>query len=205
MPRVSDARERLLESALDLIWAHSYGSTSVDAICEKAKVKKGSFYYFFQSKSDLAIAALEAGWAVKKLENDRIFSSTSAPLERLRQFFEASYQKQLEMKAQGGYVLGCPLFSLGCELSTQDQAIRAKVEEILQRCIKYFETAIRDAHAEGAIVAPDALAKARQLFAYHEGVLAQARIDNDLSMVRDLAASAAEFLGARAEDAKTAA
>jgi len=60
MPRVSDMKERLTDAAMDLIWENSYGSTSVDAICERAGAKKGSFYYFFKSKSELAAAALDA-------------------------------------------------------------------------------------------------------------------------------------------------
>jgi TetR/AcrR family transcriptional repressor of nem operon len=52
-------KERLTEAAMDLIWENSYGATSVDAICERAGAKKGSFYYFFKSKSELAAAALE--------------------------------------------------------------------------------------------------------------------------------------------------
>ena len=60
MGRKSDAKERLLDAALDLIWERSYGVVTIDAICEKAGVKKGSFYYFFESKSALAVAALEA-------------------------------------------------------------------------------------------------------------------------------------------------
>ena len=53
-------KERLTEAAMDLIWENSYGATSVDAICERAGAKKGSFYYFFKSKSELAAAALRA-------------------------------------------------------------------------------------------------------------------------------------------------
>jgi len=50
MGRVSDAKQRLMDAVLDLIWSGSYGSTTIDDICEKAGVKKGSFYYFFDSK-----------------------------------------------------------------------------------------------------------------------------------------------------------
>ncbi|MDP9291545.1 MAG: TetR/AcrR family transcriptional regulator, partial [Verrucomicrobiota bacterium] len=63
MPRKSDARARLLDAALSLVWENSYGATSVDAICERAGVRKGSFYYFFRSKSELAVAALDADWS----------------------------------------------------------------------------------------------------------------------------------------------
>ena len=65
MPRVSDMKERLTEAAMGLIWENSYGATSVDAICERAGAKKGSFYYFFKSKSELAAAALEGDWSAR--------------------------------------------------------------------------------------------------------------------------------------------
>ena len=34
----------------------------MDAICEKAELTKGSFYYFFDSKEDLSLAVLE--WSI---------------------------------------------------------------------------------------------------------------------------------------------
>src|ERR1700735_5309308 len=83
MGRVSDAKERLMEAVADLIWSESYGSTTIDHICEKAGVKKGSFYYFFDSKSDLAIAAVEAKFQEDRKLSDVIFSSTIPPLERI--------------------------------------------------------------------------------------------------------------------------
>ena len=46
MPRVSDMKERLLDAAMDLIWHNSYGTTSVDAICERAGAKKGELLLF---------------------------------------------------------------------------------------------------------------------------------------------------------------
>ena len=59
-------KERLMDAAMDLMWLNGYGAASVDAICEKAGAKKGSFYYFFKSKSELAAAALEADWNKKR-------------------------------------------------------------------------------------------------------------------------------------------
>ena len=77
-----------MDAAMDLMWRNSYGTTSVDAICERAGSKKGSFYYFFKSKSELAAAALEADWNKKKSEMDTIFSPTVPPLERLDRYFD---------------------------------------------------------------------------------------------------------------------
>lgn len=196
MGRKSDAKDRLLEAVLELIWQGSYGSTTIDQICEKAEVKKGSFYYFFESKSDLAVAALEANWQCRKPELDAIFSPTVPPLDRIRNFCEAGYKKQAEMKKKCGCVLGCPLFSLGAEVCNQDQKLHDKIKEVLGHFHRYLETAIRDAHAQKLIDAPDAAAKARVLFAYSEGLLTQARILNDAEVLREMADGVMSILGA---------
>jgi TetR/AcrR family transcriptional repressor of nem operon len=73
------------------------------------------------------------------------------------------------------------------------------VRKILERNARYFESAIRDADAQGLISAPDAKAKARMLVAFFQGCLAQARIENDIKPLRGLAAGALELLGARPE------
>ena len=54
-------KERLMDAAMDLMWQNNYGAASVDAICERSGAKKGSFYYFFKSKSELAAAAQPGG------------------------------------------------------------------------------------------------------------------------------------------------
>jgi TetR/AcrR family transcriptional repressor of nem operon len=196
MPRTSDADQRLMDAATELIWENSYGSTSVDDICKAAGVKKGSFYHFYSSKSELAVAALEADWQKKKPSFDAIFSSTVPALERITNYFEFVVECQTAMQGKCGSVLGCPLVSLGCEVGTQDKAISTKVHEILDQYVKYFDSAIRDAHAQGLIVAPDATTKAKMLFAFFQGTLAQARIRNDPGLLKELRTSALELLGA---------
>src|SRR5688572_33096179 len=115
MGRVSDAKQRLLEATIDLIWQHSYGAVTVDNICERAGVKKGSFYYFFPSKTDLVVAALDAHWHKLKPHLDQAFASDVPPLDRIHRYFELLYQRQSHMKEKAGHVLGCPFCSVGSE------------------------------------------------------------------------------------------
>ena len=84
MGRVSNAKEQLMRAVAELIWTGSYGSTTVDHICEKADVRKGSFYHFFDSKAELAKAAIEAEWEKEREQWDRMFSPSVPPLERFR-------------------------------------------------------------------------------------------------------------------------
>jgi len=178
-------KKRLTDAALDLMWGNSYGTTSVDAICERAGAKKGSFYYFFKSKSELTAAALEAEWNKNKANMDALFSPTVPPLERFDHYFDYVHDRLAERQKTCGSILGCPILSIGSEVSIWD------------RKIKYFESAIRDAHAQGLIVAPDSEAKARALFACYHGTLAQARIQNDVELLRDFKQVAMDVLGVK--------
>ena len=195
MGRVSDAKVRLMEAVRELFWTGSYGSTTIDLICEKAGVKKGSFYYFYESKADLALDALSEEWERRRAELDAIFSPTVPPLERLNRYLEYGYALQDQIRSKFGCVLGCPLLSLGAEVSTQEHRLQKKIQDILDQKRKYLESAIRDAHAAGLIYAPNAAAKARILFSYYQGLLAQARIQNDLKILAEAKEGTLELLG----------
>jgi len=197
MPRVSDMKERLLDAAMDLIWENSYGATSVDAICDRAGAKKGSFYYFFKSKSELAAAALEDCWNKKRAEMDSIFSPTVPPLERFDRYFDFVHDRLAEVQKKCGSILGCPFISVGSEVSTQDQIVRETIDRIMDRKVNYFVSAVRDAAAEGLIDAPDPVAKARALFSCYQGMMAQARIQNDVELLRGFKEVAMEVLGVK--------
>src|SRR5260370_41256808 len=146
MPRVSDMKERLTDAALDLMWENSYGTTSVDAICERAGAKRGIFYYFFKSKSELTAAALEAEWNKRKTDMDALFSPTVPPLERFDRYFDYVHDRLAEIQQACGSILGCPLLSIGSEVGTQDQGVRDTVDRIWYDRRSYSDAALRDSH-----------------------------------------------------------
>ena len=158
-------------------------------------MKKGSFYYFFESKSELAIAALEDMWTQDwKPALDAQFSPSIDPLHRITEYLARAYEKQAKTKADTGKVLGCPLFSVGSEMSTQDEKLSAKVREIFARKRRYYESAIREAAARGDIEPCDAAQKAQALYGLIEGNICQARIMNDPEVVRALPQMALDIL-----------
>jgi TetR/AcrR family transcriptional repressor of nem operon len=194
-------KERLMDAAMDLLWQNSYGATSVDAICGRAGAKKGSFYYFFKSKSELAAAALESDWNKKMAQMDSIFSPTVPPLERLERYFDFVHGRLAELQRKCGSILGCPYVSVGSEVSTQDPVVRETIDRIMDRKMKYFISAVRDAAAQGLIDAPDPEAKAGALFACYQGTVAQARIQNDVELLRQFKHVARDVLGVKRAEA----
>jgi len=197
MGRTSGARSRLLETAAALISRSNYGAVSVDDICERASVGKGSFYHFFPSKSDLAVAALEDHWEKTRADKDRVFSPQVPPLDRIAGWCGLMRRNQARRKALAGMALGCPYTSLGSELSTTDEKIRRKCREIAERTCRYVESAVRDAQLAGLVPDGDAARKARELYLFAVGALQQAKIDDDLGLLERLEPAMFRLLLAR--------
>lgn len=191
-------RQRLLETAAELIWGNSYGAVSVDDICARAGARKGSFYHFFPSKSDLAVAAFEEHWQRSQAALDRAFSPQVPPLERFDRYLDVLISSQRDQFTRAGRVCGCPYGSLGCEVSTLDENIRRKAEEMAARSCRYLESALRDLAREGR-ACPDACPalKARELYAYVTGMMLQAKIQNSLALLERMRPGFYRLLGLR--------
>lgn len=198
MGKTSDTKERLLQVAFDLIWNQSYGSVSVEQICLQADVNKGSFYHYFHSKSDLAVAAYEEHWLEKQPDLDRIFSPQISPLMRLHLWCSNTFERQKVKAEKYGHVCGCPYVSLGAEVATQDEKIRAKAQELVDRTLRYLESALTDAKLLGAITIGDPHIAARRVHSISLGLLLHAKIRNDLTVLDDLEPSIMEMIQASA-------
>ena len=195
MGRTSNAKKQLLDAMVDLMWERSYGSLTIDVICEKAEVKKGSFYYFFKSKLELAIAAMDHIWLDFQSSLDAVFSASRPPLERLALQMHECYNHSKEVADKHGRVLGCPYYNVGTEISTIEPELIEKVNQLLARMKRYFEAAITEAIANGDIAKIDAKEAARIIFNLHEGMMTQARMKNDLEPLKDLPTATARILG----------
>ena len=202
----TDTKQKLIDTALELIWKSSYGSVSVDDICKAADVKKGSFYHFFPSKVDLAIAAMEESYKQVKPLYDGIFSADASPVERFERLADFTYEMQVQSAAKYGQVCGCPCASLGSEMAGQEEGIRAKFDDIVHRHVRYYENAIRDLVAEKVLPATtDIKAKAQEAYTYVLGQMMIARIQNNLEpLKRDLKAGLLRVLGVEAQATEAA-
>jgi len=191
MENVSDTRQRIIDSARELIYARSYSDVGVQQICNHAGVKKGSFYHYFPSKRDLTLAVLEQLQAYfRDTILKRSFAADIPPLQRIEHFFSSIYEFQKQTKAATGHVLGCPFGNLGCEMSTQDDVLRSKVDTIFRASEHPFQQALQEAVAQGDLPAIDTATTARAIFAYVEGILMVAKTRNDPEVIRDLGARA---------------
>jgi len=187
-------RQRILESARDLIYARSYGEVDVAAICDNADVKKGSFYHFFPSKRDLTLAVIDE-FLIEFKEQifAEAFSKSLPPMQRFLRLSELAYRFQKEIADETGHTLGCPFGNIALEMSTQDEVLRQKVALILSRMEELFRETLTEAIAQGEIGEIDTAATASAMVAYAEGIMLMAKTRNDPAVLRRLMPAIADI------------
>lgn len=190
MPRPDKGtRQKLIETAKTLIWTSSYGAVSVDDICRTAGVKKGSFYHYFPSKQDLALATMEEYYEHKiEAVMKPVFAANKSFRQQIEDMADHILRDNRQNLEEHGFVCGCPLAALGSEMIGQEeQAIRERVEEIFSRCREFLLTALQRAIETKEIKPVDVNAKAEEVHDFITGLLVMARIHNSLDgLERDL-------------------
>ncbi len=155
------ARERLVQSAQQLLWERGYVAMSPKAIQERSGVGQGSMYYHFSGKADLALAAIEQSAASFKLGAESWLGAKGTPMERIR-----------------GYMLRSREALKGCQIGklTQDpeiarnEQLRKPLEDTFRWLQLRLQTVIEEAQAANELSANlDAEEMAAMLIAIIQG------------------------------------
>ena len=176
----TDTRSRIVTAAKTRFHSRSYANVGIQEICESAGVQKGSFYHFFASKRDLALAVIDEfadDWANGFVAE--AFDPALPPLERIDYLIDAAYFWQKSIKEVHGRMLGCIFGNLTLEVSTQDDILRAKLLAIFSAAQTRFKDALDQAVADGTLAPLDTALTAEAMLAYLEGVILLAKSQND--------------------------
>lgn len=188
MKSTNDTYQRIIESAQALIHASSYSDVGVAAICEKAKVQKGSFYHFFSSKQDLTLAVIDKTNAdMKEKIIDQAFNSALPPLERLQRFFDLTIELQTNIYNETGHVYGCPFGNLATEMSTQDENIRVKLDKSFSSLLELIGQTLQEAVDNNDLDDVNNVElTAQAMLAYFEGTILLAKTHNNPDILKQL-------------------
>lgn len=190
-----DTREKLLETAITLIWQSSYAQVGVSEICARAGVTKGGFYHYFPAKSALFAAACDHYWAKIHPELDALFSPVNSARQQLEGLISYMLAKQgLDPDCP---VSGCPFFTAGAQAGADDDDIRKAALVMVDRALCYYTLLLRNLQSEGLLTADrDPQIWARILCQYVQGLLLHGRIHRDIDLVqRDLRIGLYALLG----------
>jgi TetR/AcrR family transcriptional repressor of nem operon len=145
MARGALTREKILKAAVALFHEFGYNGTSVQDIVRKADVPKGSFYNYFKSKEELAVAASDVFYpdalALLDLEN------TSSPVGRLRKYFRLTLKEMQRYE----YVRGCLVGNFASEITNATPVLKKRITEHLDEATRRIAAVVSQAQEIGEI------------------------------------------------------
>ena len=182
------ARDRLLDAADTLIAQYGYEAVGVAELCRTAEVQKGSFYHYFESKQHLALAHLDRAQEHSQRVLQEAFGDPSrGALESLTAYGRLLASNLEQRRQQCGAIIGCRVGNLAVELSVADEAVRGRVDEVLEEMRTTIEGTIRAGVATGELVADlDAGRAALDIVALMEGLMIMAKARQDADVVLGL-------------------
>ncbi|MEV4252238.1 TetR/AcrR family transcriptional regulator [Spirillospora sp. NPDC049652] len=114
-----DTRERLIESARELLWERGYVGTSPKAVQQRSGAGQGSMYHHFRGKPDLALAAITRTSDDMRDRADAELSAPGSPVQRITTY----------LRREREALRGCPVGRLTQDPDVMaDPALRAPVE-----------------------------------------------------------------------------
>jgi len=173
-----------------------YTAVGISEVCSHAGVNKGSFYHFFPSKQELALAVIDR-FAERSEELTReTLEGDGPPIERLKAYFDHNYKFHKKMMKECGKVLGCPIGNLALEMSPQDPVLQQRLKKVFDRQAERYERLLAEAVGKGELPALDARSTAYAIIALHEGRIMLAKMNDDPELLRDLGDDVLRLIGA---------
>jgi len=166
-----DTREKLVRTAERLILRDGYSAMRVDDVIAKAGLSKGSFYHFFDSKEDLALAALERYYAnrVKQLAEGSYATETD-PLRRATRFLDHASDIVEDL-----WKAGCLFASLATDAAGSSRPIASALRKRTSD-LRALLAEVLDPFSTPETSAADL---AQQFLVCVEGSIVLARVDDD--------------------------
>ena len=183
MPRTSDKRERLVDSAKSLFHRQGYYRTSLADIARESDVPLGNVYYYFKTKEDICNAVIDERRESIRESLQECRCKDNDPKQNLVNAIKM-IMKQSNTVAE----YGCPVGSLCQELDKTPSALSEAANQCLQEHIQWAAKQFRqlgyqNAHDLGV-----------EFMARIQGTILLGHTLHDPSLIRKQLRSACEWI-----------
>lgn len=149
----SDTRDNILASGQRLMAGRGFSAVGLNEILTSARVPKGSFYHYFDSKDAFGEALLEGYFEDYLAGIDETLSRPGMTMaQRLTAYFHDWQEAQSFLDCQGK----CLAVKLGAEVADLSEAMRASLKRGTAGIVARLATAIQAGVAEGSLAIDDA-------------------------------------------------
>ncbi|WP_163867304.1 MULTISPECIES: TetR/AcrR family transcriptional regulator [Myxococcus] len=171
-----DARRHIIDAAHPLFASKGFTAVGLAEVLAAAKVPKGSFYYYFDSKEAFGEAVLETYFADYLARMEVLLAVPGTSAQRLLGYFQDWLASQLDEEARGR----CLVVKLGAEVCDLSGSMRAALERGTQGIIDRLSRCLDAGREDGSLTAPlDTRAVAITLYQSWLGAGLLAKISRD--------------------------
>ena len=150
MPRKSNRRELIIDTATSRFLVNGYDVVTVDELCELTTSTKGSFYHFFDNKEALAVDVVNHVWYQTETAMEDNFSSMLSPRKQLIAEIERIGSSSVRFEGKR-YFIGCPIGTLAVSLRGKSLKLTRRLNFALTHMRQFYLSAFERGLATGEI------------------------------------------------------
>lgn len=170
MKKGEQSKNKLIDCAAKLFWENGYRATGINDILTAAQLPKGSLYFYFNSKKELAIEV--AAYFADMIHQWMIKTAQGKKWED----FVADLVGEMLESAKNNRHFGCPFAVMGLDIAFSEPDIAKQCAESMEKSQNIFESVFLFSgipEAQAAVLADRA-------FAMYEGSLLQFRVSKNI-------------------------
>lgn len=174
-PSGLDTREVLIRTGVAVLTEKGFSAVGIDEMLRAARVPKGSFYHYFDSKEAFGQALIDAyaRYFARKLDH-WFLDPSSAPLQRLRNFVRDARDGMERHEFRRGCLVG----NLGQEMGTLPESFRAQLSAVFADWQARTAACLAEAQRAGDLrPAADCHALAHFFWIGWEGAVLRAKLE----------------------------
>jgi TetR/AcrR family transcriptional repressor of nem operon len=174
----ADVRQHILDTGRALVLGKGFTAMGLAEMLTAARVPKGSFYYYFDSKEQFGEAMLESYFTGYLESLDELIRMDGSPG---RERFMRYWRRWMAIQQQGPCPGQCLVVKLGAEVSDLSEAMRAALHRGTDRIIDRLSACVAEGIADGSLPALDPAAIAQALYELWLGASLLTKVRRDPS------------------------
>ncbi|MDP2559969.1 TetR/AcrR family transcriptional regulator [Psychrobium sp. 1_MG-2023] len=169
-----DTRTELIRQGLIMVTELGFVASGVEKILKQAKVPKGSFYYYFDSKEAFGLAVIDNyhSYFSNKLSK-HLLQQEALPLQRIENFVLDAQQGMAKYQFRRGCLIG----TLGQEVDALPLSYRARLIDVFIAWQQQLTECLEEAKSAGQLAkTADCAALAELFWIGWEGAVSRAKL-----------------------------
>jgi len=136
-----DTRAALLQAGMDIMFEKGYTNTGIQEVLMSLGVPKGSFYHYFESKENFAVAIIQHLGQECMTELTRALRNPEqTPLQRLKAYCVSQRESFLLQECRKGCLIG----NLSQEMSDQSETLRKELSAVMSNKLSMFAQCLEE-------------------------------------------------------------